>query len=112
MRWLGGWPEGRFMNKHQKKLLVIIAEAALEKRLVAEVLQAGAHGYTVHDVRGGSAFSTREGSWEADRTIEMKVICEPAVADAIAEQVLASYAPHYGLTLFFADVAVLRPEKF
>ena len=96
------------MNKHQKKLLVIIAEAVIEKRLVADVLQAGAHGYTVHDVRGGSAFSTREGSWEADRTIEMKVIC----ADAIAQQVLANYAPHYGLTLFFADVAVLRPEKF
>ncbi len=100
------------MTKHPKKLLVIIAEAALEKRLVADVRQAGAHGYTVHDVRGGSENATREGSWEADRTIEMKVICEPAVADAIARHVLDSYGPHYGLTLFFADVAVLRPEKF
>ncbi len=100
------------MTKHAKKLLVIIAEAALEKRLVADVHQAGAHGYTVHDVRGGSAYSTREGDWEADRTIEMKVICEPPVAEAIAAHVLATYTPHYGLTLFFADVAVLRPEKF
>ncbi len=100
------------MTKHPKKLLVIIAEAALEKRLVADVRQAGAHGYTVHDVRGGSAYSTRDGDWEADRTIEMKVICEMPVADAIAAHVLATYAPHYGLTLFFADVAVLRPEKF
>jgi nitrogen regulatory protein P-II 2 len=100
------------MTKHPKKLLVIIAEAALEKRLIADVRQAGAHGYTVHDVRGGSAQSTREGNWEADRTIEMKVICDTSVADAIAAHVLASYAPHYGLTLFFADVEVLRPEKF
>lgn len=100
------------MTKHPKKLLVIIAEAALEKRLVSNVRQAGAHGYTVHDVRGGSSHATREGSWEADRTIELKVICEDAVADAIARHVLATYAPHYGLTLFFADVAVLRPEKF
>lgn len=100
------------MTKHPRKLLVIIAEAALERRLVADVRQAGAHGYTVHDVRGGSAHSTRDGSWEADRTIEMKVICEPPVADAIAAHVLESYAPHYGLTLFFADVSVLRPEKF
>jgi nitrogen regulatory protein P-II 2 len=100
------------MIKHPKQLLVIIAEAALEKRLVADVRQAGALGYTVHDVRGGSAESTREGRWEADRTIELKVICEPAVADAIAEHVLASYAAHYGLTLFFADVSVLRPDKF
>lgn len=100
------------MNKHPKKLLVIIAEAALEKRLVADVRQAGAHGYTVHDVRGGSAHATRAGDWEADRTIEMKVICEADVADAIAAQVLARYGAHHGLTLFFADVAVLRPEKF
>lgn len=100
------------MTKHPRKLLVIIAEATLEKRLVADVRQAGAHGYTVHDVRGGSEYATREGSWEADRTIEMKVICEEAVADAIAAHVLARYAPHYGLTLFFSDVAVLRPEKF
>lgn len=100
------------MTKHPRKLLVIIAEAALEKRLVADALQAGAHGYTVHDVRGGSEHSTREGSWEADRTIELKVICEEPVADAIAAQVLAAYAPHFGVTMFFSDVAVLRPEKF
>ncbi len=100
------------MNKHPRKLLVIIAEAVLEKRLVSDVRQAGAHGYTVHDVRGGSEHSTREGSWEADRTIELKVICEASVADAIAAHVLTSYAPHYGVTLFFSDVAVLRPEKY
>lgn len=100
------------MNKHPRQLLVIIAEAVLEKRLVADVRAAGAHGYTVHDVRGGSEYATREGHWEADRTIEMKVICEAPVADQIARHVLATYAPHFGLTLFFADVQVLRPEKF
>lgn len=100
------------MNKHPKKLLVIIAEAALEKRLVSEVRLAGAHGYTVHDVRGGSEHTTREGNWEADRTIEMKVICDEGVADTIAAHLMSTYAPHYGLTLFFADVAVMRPEKF
>ena len=100
------------MTKHPKKLLVIIAEAALEKRLVADVRRAGAHGYTVHDVRGGSDYATRESSWEADRTIEMKVICDEAVADAIATHVLECYAADYGLTLFFCDVAVLRPQKF
>lgn len=100
------------MDKHPKKLLVIIAEAVLEKRLVADVRLAGAHGYTVHDVRGGSDYAIREDSWEADRTIEMKVICDAQVADAIASHVLTHYAPDYGLTLFFSDVAVLRPQKF
>lgn len=100
------------MEKHPKKLLVVIAEAALEKRLVADSLRLGAHGYTVHDVRGGGKLGTREAMWEADRSIELKVICDPLVADRIAQHVLAEYAPHYAVTIFFSDVNVLRPEKF
>ncbi|HWP19656.1 MAG TPA: transcriptional regulator [Burkholderiaceae bacterium] len=100
------------LTKHPRQLLVIIAEAALEKALVRDVKRLGAHGYTVYDVRGEGSTGVREGAWEADRTIEMKVICDATVADHIAEHVLKQYAQHYGVTLFFADVQVLRPEKF
>lgn len=62
-----GSVRGRHRNgQRPEKLLVIIAEAALEKRLVSDVREAGAHGYTVHDVRSGSQYATREGTWEAD----------------------------------------------
>jgi nitrogen regulatory protein P-II 2 len=100
------------MNTHPRKLLVIIAEASLEKRLIADALRLGAQGYTVHDVRGGSEHATREGLWEADRTIELKIVCNEAVAHAIAEHAMAQYANHYGMSLFFTDVAVIRPQKF
>lgn len=105
------------MVKHPKKLLVIFAEAALERRLVSDAARLGAHGYTVWDVRGasglgGSSAHQREGAWDADRTIEMKIICDPAVADAIAEHVLAAYGQHYSVALYFADVEVARPAKF
>ncbi|MCM5682607.1 transcriptional regulator [Schlegelella sp. S2-27] len=100
------------LTKHPRQLLVIIAEAALEKSLVRDVKRLGAHGYTVYDVRGEGESGVREGAWEADRTIEMKVICEAGVADQIAQHVLTAYAPHYGVTMFFADALVLRPEKF
>jgi nitrogen regulatory protein P-II 2 len=100
------------MNKHPKKLLVIIAEAALEKQLEQDVRRLGAQGYTVYDVRGAGHTGEREGAWEADRTIEMKVVCQADVADNIARHVLQAYGQHFGLTLFFADVAVVRPEKY
>ena len=100
------------MEKHARTLLVLITESALEKRLIADSQRLGAQGYTVHDVRGGSRLSTREALWEADRSIELKLICPREVADAIAAHVMATYAPHYSLTLYFADVDVLRPEKF
>jgi nitrogen regulatory protein P-II 2 len=100
------------LNKHPKKLLVIIAEAALEKPLGQDIKRLGAQGYTVYDVRGAGHTGEREGAWEADRTIEMKVICDAEVADNIARHVVSTYAPNFGLTLFFADVSVMRAEKY
>ena len=41
------------MQTHAKKLLVIITEAALEKNLIRDARQFGAHGYTITEVRGG-----------------------------------------------------------
>lgn len=100
------------LPKHPRRLLVIITEAALEKSLARDARRLGAHGYTVSDVRGAGHSGIREGSWEADRSIEMKVICDTDIADRIAEHVLEQYGTNFGLTLFFADVEVLRPGKF
>lgn len=100
------------MQTHARKLLVIITEAALEKQLIRDARQFGAHGYTIYDVRGGGENGEREAAWDADRMVEMKVICEEAVASRMAAHVLASYAPHYAVTMFTADVGVFRPQKF
>jgi len=100
------------MQSHPKKLLVIIAEASLEKALIHDARAFGAHGYTITEVRGGGEHTEREAAWEADRSIEMKVICAEAIAEQIASHVLTTYAPHYAVTLFTADVGVFRPQKF
>jgi nitrogen regulatory protein P-II 2 len=100
------------VDKHARKLLVIITEAVLEKRLVADSMRLGAQGYTVHDVRGGSRMGAREALWEADRSIELKVVCPAAVADVIAQHVLTEYAAHHSLSMYFTDVEVVRPGKF
>jgi nitrogen regulatory protein PII len=93
-------------------LLVIIAEAAVEKLLVRELRPLGAQGWTVGEVRGTGHEHVREGAWEADRTIEMKIICDAEVADAIAEHVLQHYAPHYGIAMYLSPVSVLRPQRY
>jgi hypothetical protein len=98
--------------KHPKTLLVIVAEAVLEKNLVRDARQRGVQGWTVTEVHGAGVEGVREGDWEADRTIELKLICDEAVADTIAAHVLATYAPHYSVAMYFAPVQVLRPERF
>jgi len=100
------------MQTHARKMLVIIGEAALEKSLVRDARSFGAHGYTICDVRGGGERGDREARWEADRSIEMKVICDEEVAARLAQHVLGTYARNYALTLFIADVGVFRPQKF
>ena len=100
------------MSKHPKTLLVIVAEAVLEKPLVRDARQRGAQGWTVTEVHGAGREGVREGAWEADRTIELKVICDEAVADAIAEHVLVTYAPNYSVAMYFSAVQVLRPERY
>ena len=100
------------MTKHPKTLLVVIAEAVLESRLVRDAQRLGAQSWSVSEVHGAGREGLREGAWEADRTIELKVICEEAVADAIAAHVLAQYAPDYGVSMYFSAVQVLRPDRY
>jgi hypothetical protein len=100
------------LHKHPRTLLVIVAEAALEKPLVREVREHGGQFWTVSEVHGAGLEGVRDGDWEADRTIELKVICEQQVADAIAHQVMAAYASHFSVGVYFAEVAVLRPERY
>ena len=99
-------------TSHRRKLLVIITEAALESALTEDVRRLGAHGYTVYDVRGGGERGERGGTWDADRNIEIKVIATEAVAESISRHVLDAYCANYPVSMFLADVAILRPGKF
>ena len=100
------------MQTHDRKLLTIITEAAIERPLIADCRRFGAHGYTVLDVRGGGLHGEREGAWEADRSIELQVVCAADVAERIAAHVLQAYAPNYAVSLYLADVQVFRAQKY
>ena len=100
------------MKTHPRKLLVVIAEAALERQLVADVKRLGAQGYTVIDVRGGGARGDRGADWDADRSIQMEVICDDAVAGKIADHIHQSYFEDYAVTVCITEVGGLRPGKF
>jgi nitrogen regulatory protein P-II 2 len=83
------------LHKHPRTLLVIVAEAALEKPLVREVRQHGGQFWTVAEVHGAGLEGVRDGDWEA-----------------IAHQVMVAYAPHFSVGLYFGQVEVLRPERY
>lgn len=100
------------MTTYPRKLVVIITEGALEATLARELMALGAHGYTIADVRGRGSHGAREAAWEADRNIRFEVICDEAVAEKIANTLREKYYDDYAMTLFVADIGVLRPQKF
>jgi|GEM_PF-4787383 len=100
------------MKKHTKTKLTVIAEGALEPQLVAELRRHAAQVWTLNEVRGAFPEGERGGAWDLDRTIELRVICEAAVADAIAEALMRKFAANYGLVIHFGEVQVLRPERY
>jgi hypothetical protein len=100
------------MQTHPKKLLVIIAEAAIEKSVVRDARRLGAHGYTASDVHGGGERGEREADWEGNRSVRIEIIGDTPVCEAIAQHVLDEYCAHYAVSMYLTDCAVLRPHKF
>lgn len=93
-------------------MLTIITESAIESVLAKEIENLGAHGYTVSDVRGKGSRGRRNSAWDASGNIRIEVLCDSAVADAIASYLKINYYDNYAMILFVTDVAVLRSEKF
>ena len=55
-----------------RKLLTVICEAGLESRLAEDVMQLGAHGYTVTDARGRGSRGVRNAAWESVANIRLE----------------------------------------
>lgn len=96
----------------KRKLLTIICETDIERKLSDDVMALGAHGYTVTEARGRGAHGERDAAWGPSGNIRMEVICEAAVADAIAAHLRKHYFANYSMVLYMAEVEVLRDEKF
>jgi nitrogen regulatory protein PII len=100
------------MQQYTRRMVTIVTEAALERALIAELEQLGARGFTITDARGKGSRGTRQSDWAQEGNIRVEVICEPALAERIAERVRERFYDHYAMILFLQDVSVLRSDKF
>lgn len=100
------------MNAHTRSLLTVIAEAALEKKLVTDLEQLGAPGWTISDARGRGGRGVRSAGWEAEGNIRLEIICNRELAERIAGHLQAQYYANYAMVCYLSQVEVLRPEKF
>lgn len=99
------------MNTTNLVLVTIIAEDELEPRLVADLKNHGARGYTVCRVRGQGAHGERGSEWEGEN-IKLEAIVDAEIADVICAHVSRHYFPKFATILYLTPVQVLRGEKF
>lgn len=100
------------MPAHTRTLLTVICEAALEKKLLADLERLGAPGWTLSDARGRGSRGVRSAGWDTEGNIRLEVICTREVAERIAQHLQDKYYANFAMVCYLAEVQVLRPEKF
>ena len=100
------------MNAHNRTLLTVICEAALEKRLLADMETLGAPGWTISDARGRGHRGVRSAGWDTEGNIRLEIICNRELAERIAEHLQVRYYDHFAMVCYLAQVEVLRGERF
>ena len=100
------------MDAHIRTLLTVICEAALEKKLVVDLQQLGAPGWTISDARGRGGRGVRSAGWDTEGNIRVEIICTRDIAERIANHLQARYYANFAMVCFLSQVEVLRPEKF
>ncbi|MGL6222194.1 MAG: P-II family nitrogen regulator [Steroidobacteraceae bacterium] len=100
------------MQHYTRRMVTIVTEAALERALVDELESLGVRGFTIMDARGKGSRGLRQSDWAQEGNIRVEVICDPTLADSIAQRVRDRFYDHYAMILFLQDVSVLRSDKF
>ena len=100
------------MNHPTRPLLTLICEAALQTRLVKDLEQLGAPGWTLSDARGSGSRGVRSAGWDNDGNIRVEVICNRELAERIAGHVQERYYDNFAMICWLSDVEVLRAGKF
>jgi hypothetical protein len=100
------------MNAPNRTLLTVICEAALEKKLLADLEQLGAPGWTLSDARGRGARGVRSAGWDTEGNIRVEIICTQEIAERIATHLQDQYYANFAMVCYLAQVEVMRPEKF
>ena len=93
------------------KLLVIVAEAVLRDRLVAELKTLGVPGCTLTTAMSWAREGLGSGEWEGP-SVRLEVVALPEIVDAILSTLSEKYFASWSLMAWVTDVAVVRAEKY
>ena len=93
------------------KRVTIIGDDAVTYRMVKEIRDLGATGYTLYVVQGDGQSGVRPRHAEPPNA-KIEVIADPELAQRILEHVAQQYFTKYAMIAYLENVEVLRGQKF
>jgi nitrogen regulatory protein P-II 2 len=99
------------MTTIERQILTVIAEAAVEARLIADVKRLGAKGYSIGHVRGEGRTVSHLQDLNGP-SVRLEAILTEEVAAAILAHLAAEYFGRYAVVAWVMPVNVMRPERF
>jgi nitrogen regulatory protein P-II 2 len=95
---------------HLRKVTVI-AERVLRDDLLKLLKRHGASGWTLASVEGEGSRGIRASEWEG-HNLQIDTLVSPESAEAIMEEIAATYFQNWSVIVYVADVEVMRGEKY
>lgn len=91
--------------------ITIIAESVLESRLLGDLDDAGARGWTITPARGHGPRGRRVSEIEGGN-VRVEVLVSESVAARIWQVLEDKYFPHYAIAAWAGEVGVVRAERY
>lgn len=91
--------------------ITIVAESVLESRLLGDLDDAGARGWTITPARGHGPRGRRVSEIEGGN-VRVEVLVSQAVAARIWQVLEDKYFPHYAIAAWASEVGVIRAERY
>ncbi len=93
------------------KLVTIVAEAVISDKIIREIKELGATGYTVTAAEGQGSRGVRASEWEG-KNMRIETLVSEAVSEAILQMLATYYFPNYAVVAYVEDVRVVRGDKY
>lgn len=99
------------MELTSRTVVTIVAESALESRLIGDLQTAGVPGYTVTPAHGAGVRGQREGDIQGGN-IRIETVLPHETAVAILAMLQDKYFSHYACVAWLSQASVVRGEHF
>ncbi len=99
------------MKTVQLCLVTVIAESILKERLIQDVRDAGARGFTITDADGEGSRQRRVGAI-LGANVRLETIVSKEVAEHLLGILSAEYFERFAVIAYLSDVSVIRGEKY